>query len=105
MSWIRKTVFAYLAVICLVFFVGYVLAGMREMGLYLFLIFVNLPGSLAVVPAMESLSEGLGWDLGHPAHVLTTQLLCMAVNGAFLAAVLVVASGLWRRSRGGRSAG
>src|SRR5712692_5272994 len=82
----RKLVFGYLAIVSTIFLGGYVVLGIREMGLYLFLIAVNLPSSLVVVPQMESLSESLGWVLGRPAHILATQLACMAVNGALLAA-------------------
>jgi len=103
MSWIKKIVITYLALVSIVFLAGYVVSGIREMGLYLFLIFLNLPGSLAVVPQMESLSESFGWILGRPAHILSTQLLCMAVNGALLAAIMAIASKLWRAYRGGRS--
>jgi hypothetical protein len=88
----RKPVLGYLALVSIVFLAGYVILGIREMGLYLFLIAVNLPSSLAVVPQMESLSKSLGWILGHPVHILATQLARMAVNGALLAAIVVIAS-------------
>ncbi len=97
-------VFGYLAVVSLIFLTGYVVLGIREMGLYLFLIAVNLPSSLAVVPQMESLSQSFGWVLGQPAHILATQLVCMAVNGALVAAIVAISSILWRSFRGDRGA-
>ncbi len=100
MSWVRKIVFGYLAIVSIIFLAGYVVFGIREMGLYLFLIFINLPISLVVVPQMESLSESLGWILGRPAHILATQLVCMAVNSALLTAIVAIAFKLWRSSRG-----
>jgi hypothetical protein len=87
--------------VSVVFLVGYVILGTREMGLYLFLIVLNFPSSLAVVPQMESLSESLGWMLGHPIHILATQLACMAVNGALLATMVAFTSkvvGIFTRS-------
>ncbi len=103
MSSIKKIVFGYLLVVSIIFLAGYVLFDVREMGLYLFLIFLNLPGSLAVVPQMETLSESFGWILGGPAHILTTQLVCMVVNGTLLIASAATASKLWRAFQGGRS--
>src|SRR2546427_179427 len=69
----RKLVFGYLAIVSTIFLMGYVVLGFREMGLYLFLIALDLPSSLVVVPQMESLSESLGWVLGRPSHILPTQ--------------------------------
>ena len=100
----KKLVFGYLAIVSTIFLMGYVVLGFREMGLYLFLIALDLPSSLVVVPQMESLSESLGWVLGRPSHILATQLACMAVNGALLAVIAAIASKLWRSSRGGSSA-
>jgi len=92
MSSRRKLVLGYLALVGLVFLAGYVILGIREMGLYLFLVAVNLSSSLAVVPQMESLSKCLGVILGHPIHILATQLACMVVNGALVAAILPIVS-------------
>jgi type II secretory pathway component PulF len=92
MTWRRKLVLGYLALVSIVFLAGYVILSIREMGLYLFLIAVNLPSSLAVVPQMAALSQSLGWILGSPAHILATQLACMAVNGVLLAAIVAIAS-------------
>ena len=99
MTLIKKIVFGYLLVASIVFLAGYVIFGIREMGLYLFLVFMNLPGSLVVVPAMETLSGSFGWILGGTAHILTTQLVCMVVNGALLIAIVAIASKLWRTFR------
>jgi len=92
MPWRRKLVLGYPAIVSIIFLAGYIVLGTREMGLYLFLIAVNLPSSLAVVPQMESLSESFGWVLGQPVHILATQLAYMAVNGALLAAIVAIAS-------------
>src|SRR5713101_2982022 len=104
MPWRRKLVLGYLAIVSVVFLAGYIVLGVREMDLYLLLMAVNLPSSVVVVPEMESLSESFGWVLGQPAHILATQLVCMSVNGAALAAIVAIASKLWRSLRGRRSA-
>ena len=88
----KKLVLGYLALVSIVFLAGYVILGIREMGLYVLLFAVNLPSSLAVVPQMESLSQSLGWILGHPVHILATQLACMALNALLLAAIVAIAS-------------
>ncbi len=100
MSLIKKIVAGYLVMVTITFLLGYVVSGIREMGLYLFMLFINLPSSLVVDPQMERLSEWLGLILGQPTHILATQLVCMAVNGALLTAIMVVASKLWRAYRG-----
>jgi len=83
-------VVGYLAIVSVIFLTGYVVLGIREMGLYVFLVAANLPSSLVVVPQMELLSESFGWALGQPVHILATQLACMAVNGALVAAVVAI---------------
>src|SRR5215475_4813679 len=88
----RKLVLGYLALVSISFLTGYVILGIREMGLYLFLLAVNFPSSLAVVPQMDSLSQSLGWILGHPVHILATQIACMLVNGLLLADIIAIAS-------------
>ncbi len=102
MSLIKKIVLGYLLIASVVFFAGYVVLGIREMGLYLFLVFMNLPGSLIVEPAMERLSESLGWILGGPVHILTPQLVCMVTNGALLITTVALTSKLRQSFRGGR---
>jgi hypothetical protein len=80
----HKIVLTYLITVSLVFFVSYLLLGVRELGLYLLLMAIDLPVSIAIVPGMEKVSLSLGWVLGAPIHVYSTQLICMALNGAFL---------------------
>ena len=88
----KKLVLGYLALVSIVFLAAYAILGIREMGLYVFFIAVNLPSSLAVVPQMESLSQSLGWILGHPVHILATQLAGVALNAVLLAVIVAMAA-------------
>ena len=97
---VQRAVLLYLAVIGLLFLGTYAVLGIREMALYLVLMLGNLPASIALVPYMESVAQSLGWPLGGPLHVSTTQLACMAANAIFVAAVAVVGIHLWRLVRG-----
>ena len=90
-----RLVLGYLAVVGMAFLAGYAVLDIRELGLYLFLMVLNLPGSVAVVPQMESFSQSVGWTLGDPLHIWATQLACMAVNGALFAFLLSVVFRLW----------
>jgi hypothetical protein len=80
----RKITFGYLITIGALFLVSYLVFGLRESRLYLLLMAINLPASLVVVPGVEEISLAVGWVLGGPIDVWTTQLACMAVNGGFL---------------------
>ena len=86
----------YLAGIGIVFVGAYVLLGVRELGLYLVLTLTNLPASVALVPHMEFVAQSLGWPLGGPLHVWTTQLACMTANAILVAAVAFIVAKLWR---------
>lgn len=98
----RKIVVAYLALVTIAFIVGYLILGIREHGLWLLLMAINLPASIAIEPEMETMSLAFNWDLGSPIHVLTTQLTYMVVNGAFLFAfVFIVGKLLSLRRKGG----
>ena len=97
----RKIVVVYLAMVGVAFVVGYLILGIREHGLWLLLMAINLPSSLAVEPEMAAISLALNWNLGVPMHVWTTQLACMVVNGAFLFALATIISKL----RGARRRG
>ena len=99
-----RTVAAYAGVVALIFFAAYVVLGTREMGLYVVLMLLNLPASVAVVPYMESFAQAQGWELGHPLHVWSTQLACLAVNEVLLGALMVVVMRMWQFFRGGRRA-
>ncbi len=86
----HKIVLGYLAAVGVAFFTGYLFIGIRELGLYLLLMVINLPASFVIVPGMEKASQSLDWVLGAPTHVYSTQLSCMIVNGAFLLALMKI---------------
>jgi hypothetical protein len=86
----RKIVVVYLVVVGAAFLLGYVVLGIREQGLWLLLMAINFPSSLAVEPEMATISLALNWSLGAPMHVWTTQLACMVVNGAVLFALVSI---------------
>jgi hypothetical protein len=83
----HKIVVGYLVAVSVAFFAGYLLLGIRELGLYLLLMAINLPASFVIVPGIEKVSLSMGWVLGAPVHVYSTQLSCMAANGVFLIAL------------------
>ena|SRR5688500_6932982 len=99
-----RTVVVYLAIVAAIFLTAYMLLGVREMGMYVVLMLLNLPASVAVVPYIESFSQTPGWELGRPLHVWTTQLACMAVNGVLVGALAAVVIRAWRAFRGQRRA-
>lgn len=70
----------YLAVVASVFGGFYVGLGLRELGLAIFLVVLNLPASAVIVPMMER----VGPSAGSPTHVLSTQAVVMAVNGGLV---------------------
>ena len=84
---IRRTAAAYFICCILVFALGIHVLRIREMGLYLFIMAVGFPGSLAVVPISADLAEKLGWSLGSVEHVWPTALGCAAVNVALMLTV------------------
>jgi hypothetical protein len=87
----RKIVFGYVIVVGVLFLASYLFFSLRESRLYLLLMAINLPGSLVVVPGIEELALAVGWVIGGPVHVWTTQLACMTVNGGFLAGIISIA--------------
>ena len=97
-------VVVYLAIVAAIFLTAYIVFGVREMGIYVVLMLLNLPGSLAVVPYVESFAQAQGWELGGPLHIWTTQLACMAANGALVGALAIVVIRAWRAFRGQRRA-
>jgi hypothetical protein len=96
MKQFRRMVLGYLLVIGAVFIGSYLILGLRESRLYLFLMLINMPSSLVFVPGMEEVAMSLDWVLGGPAHVWATQLVCMAANGFLLASLIKVARKLQR---------
>jgi hypothetical protein len=99
-----RTVLVYLAIVAVIFLAAYIVLGVREMGIYVVLMLLNLPASVAVVPYMESFSLAQGWELGRPLHVWTTQLACMAVNTVVIGVLAAVVIRTWRFLRGQRRA-
>ena len=74
------------------------------MGIYVVLMLLNLPASVAVMPYMESFAQSQGWELGGPLHVWTAQLACLAVNAIFVGALTAVVIRTWRLFRGEKRA-
>ena len=71
----------YLVIVSMIFLLVYSGSDRpREMGLYVFLMVLNLPASLVVMPATESFSTYWGLTLGAPSHVIITQLGSMILN-------------------------
>ena len=100
----RKIVVAYLALVTIAFIVGYLILGIREHGLWLLLMAINLPASIAIETEMEAMSLALNWDLGSPIHIWTTQLTYMVVNGACLFALVFIVEKLFSlRRKGGNN--
>ena len=99
-----RTVAVYLAVVAAVFLIAYLLLGVREMGIYVVLMLLNLPASIAVVPNVETFAQTQGWELGRPLHIWTTQLSCMAVNAVLVGALAAVVIRAWRVLRKQRRA-
>jgi predicted permease len=99
-----RTVVGYLVIVALIFLTAYIVLGVREMDIYVVLMLLNLPASVAVMPYMESFAQVQGWELGRPLHVWTTQTACMVVNGVLVAALAVVVIRTWRFLRGQRGA-
>ena len=81
-----KWALAYIALVVLAFLAVYLALGVREMGLYLSLMVLNLPASVFVLPLVERLALALGWTLGAAPHVWATQVAAMLTNLAFLTA-------------------
>lgn len=98
----RKIVVGYLVAVGVAFFAGYFLFGIRELGLYVLLMAINLPASFVIVPGMENVSLALGWVLGAPVHVYATQIFCMAANGALLTALVRLVQQLRRSDTRGK---
>jgi hypothetical protein len=86
----HKIVVGYFSAVGAVFLVGYVFLDIRELGLYLFLMAINFPGSLIVVPQMEAASLAVGLVLGKLPHILATQIICMVTNGLVLLALVTI---------------
>ena len=92
----RKIVVGYLVLVGVAFVLGYAVFGIREHGLWILLMAINLPSSLAVEPQMVHIASSFNWSLGAPPHVWMTQLLSMIVNGLLLFALVTIISKLCR---------
>ena len=94
-----RAVIGYLAIVAVVFITAYVVLGVREMGLYVLVMLLNLPASVAVVPYMESFWLAREWSLGSALYAWTTQLACMTVNAVLVGALAFVVTRTWRSNR------
>jgi hypothetical protein len=79
---------AYAASVFALFVWIYVVRGVREMGLYLALLWLNLPASLLVVPWGEKLALASCYPAGGPWHVWGTQAAAVVANTAMIALCL-----------------
>lgn len=87
MSTASRAAIGYAGVAILAFVWLYVVTGVREMGLHLAMMALNLPSSVVLVPTVESLSLASGLTLGAAPHVILTELLCVTVNSLVVWAV------------------
>ena len=76
----RKWLIGYSVVVLLVFVAGYHVLGVRELGLYFFMWFLNLPASLVTFDASRWLATLFGWHAGDLEHVWTLELMSIALN-------------------------
>ena len=74
----------YTVISILVFLAGYYLFQIREMGLYLFMLFTNLPATVATIGVSEELASKLGVSLGSQPHILILEALSLAANTVLL---------------------
>ena len=82
----RRPLITYAAVNLAAFVAGVYGMRIREMSLYLYIMVIGFPASLAVVPASEAIVPRFGWSLGTMPHVWTANLAAVAVNCALIAA-------------------
>ena len=90
-----KVPFIYLIFTNIFFLTGYVVIGIREMSLYSFLMIINLPASLIVLPQVESFALSHGFILGSPPHVICTQAVAMTINALMI--VMLIQTIVWAR--------
>jgi len=81
-----KRIIIYVLANVAVFALGYYVANIREMGLYLFTLAVGAPASLGIVPLSETIAPRLGWSLGGAPHAWACDLTSAGVNAAIYAA-------------------
>lgn len=96
----RVTLVVYAGAVLAAFVWAYVVAQVREMGLYLLLLWLNLPASLVVLPMSERLASVAGFALGGAAHVCATQVAALAANGVLLSLALWLRGFIGRLRRG-----
>jgi hypothetical protein len=95
----------YAGAVAAIFLWAYAVAQVREMGLYLLILWLNLPASLVVVPVSEQLASAAGLALGGPAHVWATQVASLAANGALISLAIWLPHMLVVRLRRGHKPG
>ena len=91
-----RAVVVYAAIVAVIFITTYMVLGVREMGVHVVLMMLNLPASVAVVPYIESFAQAQEWELGGPLHVWTTQLACIGINAVLVGALTAVVIRTWR---------
>ncbi len=89
----------YAVAITVAFSVAYVLLRVRELGLALLLVGLNLPASAVVVPWMGRFCAEAGMAVGAPPHVVATQLAATMVNTVLVFGLGCLLEG-WRRRKG-----
>ena len=81
---LKRLVGTYAVSVLAIFVFGYVVLGIRELGLYFFLLILNLPISVALLPVSEHVSATLGIGAGSTVHVLGVQVVSLAFNAVLL---------------------
>lgn len=76
----RRWALIYLALVALVFLGFYVGLEVRELGLAILMVVLNLPASALIVPMMVN----VGPSAGSPTNVWSTQAVVMASNGVLV---------------------
>jgi len=66
------------------FLIGYLVLGIRELGLYIWMLVANLPLSLITLPLSERMAGSLGWALGGAAHVWITEMFTLTANSSLI---------------------
>lgn len=64
----------------LVFIAGYYLLQIREMGLYLFMLFINLPATVVTIGMSEEIASRIGESLGSQSHILILEVISLTAN-------------------------
>lgn len=70
----------YLITSILIFIAGYYLLQIREMGLYLFMLFINLPATVVTIGMSEEIASRIGESLGSQRHILILEVISLTAN-------------------------